>query len=49
MRSGDYMDDKKIMEIIKEIVIKRGNNVEVRKGKDGALVVSEVKKHIVSV
>ncbi len=42
------MDDKKIMEAIRKIVIKNGNNAEVRKKPDGTLVVYEVKKNIVA-
>lgn len=39
------MTEKQIMETIKRIVAK-GNNAEVKRRKDGALVVYEVKKSI---
>lgn len=39
------MSDKQIMEAIRQIC-QRGNNAEVRKAKDGTLVVYEVKKNI---
>lgn len=42
------MNDKKILEAIKRIVIKNGNNAEVRRKPDGTLVVYEVKKNIVA-
>ena len=38
------MSDKQIVEVIRK-VLDRGNNVEIRKGKDGRMVISEVKKH----
>lgn len=38
--------EKSLMMTIQEIV-RRGNDVEVRRGKDGSLKVFEVKKHIV--
>lgn len=37
--------DKKILDAIKRIV-ERGNNAEVKRKKDGSLVVYEVKKNI---
>lgn len=42
------MEDKKVLEAIKKIVLSNGNNAEVRKKPDGSLVVYEVKKHIVT-
>ena len=39
------MTEKQIMEAIHKIV-ERGNNAEVKRRKDGSLVVYEVKKHI---
>lgn len=39
------MDDKQVIEAIRKIV-NRGNNAEVKKRKDGSLVVYEVKKNI---
>lgn len=42
------MEDKKVLEAIKKIVLSNGNNAEVRKKSDGSLVVYEVKKHIVT-
>lgn len=39
------MSDAQLIEVIKQIV-SRGNNAEVRKRKDGTLVVMEVKKNI---
>lgn len=38
-------NDKQIIEAIRRICL-RGNNAEVRKAKDGTLVVYEVKKNI---
>ena len=38
--------EKSLMMTIQEIV-RRGNDVEVRRGKDGSLKVFEVKKHMV--
>ena len=38
------MSDKQIVEVIRK-VLDRGNNVEIRKGRDGNMVISEVKKH----
>ena len=38
--------DNSLMMTIQEIV-RRGNDVEVKRGKDGSLKVFEVKKHIV--
>lgn len=40
------MEEKKILEAIRRIV-EKGNNAEVRRKKDGTLVVYEVKKNIV--
>lgn len=40
-------NEEKIMETIKRIVDK-GNNAEVRRKKDGTLIVYEVKKNIVA-
>lgn len=40
-------NDKKILEAIKKIVNK-GNNAEVKRKKDGTLVVYEIKKNIVA-
>lgn len=42
------MDDKKIIAAIHRI-INRGNDAEVRKKKDGSIVVYEVKKNTVAV
>lgn len=42
------MEDQKVLEAIKKIVLSNGNNAEVRKKPDGSLVVYEVKKHIVT-
>lgn len=42
------MDEKKIMEAIRKI-INRGNDAEVRKKKDGSIIVYEVKKNTVAV
>ena len=39
------MTDKQILEAIKRIV-EKGNNAEVKRRKDGSLVVYEVKKQI---
>jgi len=41
------MEEKKILEAIRRIV-EKGNNAEVRRKKDGTLVVYEVKKNIVA-
>lgn len=41
------MSDKQLATAIKEI-IERGNNAEIRRGKDGSLVVYEVKKKIIA-
>ncbi len=41
------MEEKKILEAIIKIV-EKGNNAEVRRKKDGTLVVYEVKKNIVA-
>lgn len=41
------MKDKEVIETIRKIV-NRGNNAEVKRSKDGSLVVYEVKKNIVS-
>lgn len=41
------MDDKKLVQAIKQI-LSRGNNVEVKKAKDGTCVVYEIKKNIVA-
>ena len=38
------MSDKQIVEVIRK-VLDRGNNVEIRKGRDDNMVISEVKKH----
>ncbi len=43
--SGEHMGDKQIMEAIRKIV-ERGNNAEVKRRKDGSLVVYEVRKHV---
>lgn len=40
-------NDKKVLEAIKKIVNK-GNNAEVKRQKDGTLVVYEIKKNIVA-
>ncbi len=40
-------NDKKIIESIKKIV-DRGNNAEVKRKRDGSLVVYEVKKNIIA-
>lgn len=39
------MDDKKVLDAIRKI-LNSGNNAEVRKKKDGSVVVYEVKKNI---
>ena len=38
------MSDKQIMDVIRK-VLDRGNNVEIRKNRDGGIVISEVKKN----
>ena len=38
------MSDKQIMDVIRK-VLERGNNVEIRKNRDGGMVISEVKKN----
>ena len=38
------MSDKQIMDTIRK-VLERGNNVEIRKNRDGGMVISEVKKN----
>ncbi len=40
-------NDRKVLEAIKKIVNK-GNNAEVKRQKDGTLVVYEIKKNIVA-
>ena len=45
-RKDDRNKDKNVMKAIKEI-IRRGNDAEVRREKDGSVKVFEVKKHIV--
>lgn len=42
---SNEQEDVKVMSAIRDIV-KRGNDAEVRKGKEGKLKVLEVKKHI---
>lgn len=38
------MSDKQIVEVIRS-VLNRGNNVEIRKGRGGDMIISEVKKN----
>ena len=38
------MSDKQIMDVIR-IVLEKGNDVEIKKSRDGKLLISEIKKH----
>ena len=38
------MSDKQIMDVIRK-VLEKGNDVEIKKSRDGKLLISEIKKH----
>lgn len=38
------MSDKQIMDVVRK-VLERGSDVEIKKSRDGAILISEVKKH----